>query len=445
MKTAVFWAVCGLCAALPAQIVPAPPQAKPFVLRGVTVHPGGGAAALRADVVVTGGRIAAVAPQAAVPAGAVVVDAAGKHLYPAMISANSALGLVEIEAVRATRDYAEVGDFTPEVRAETAVQADSELFPVTRANGVLLALVVPGGGLLSGTSALLALDGWTGAEMVVKAPVAMHLRWPHWSPGPEKDRAKRRKAYSERLGRLADLFSEAKAYAVARAAFAAGRGPAPRHDRRLAALAPVVAGELPLFVHADRRADIEAAVNFALRWTAKVVLVGGRGTARAIPFLKRHGVPVVVASILRLPGRRDAPYDELYTLPKKLHDAGIQFCLARSGGPGAAANERNLPYEAAMAAAFGLDPQVAYDAVSLYPARILGVAGRLGTIAKGKDATMILCDGDPLDVRSHVLAAWIEGRRLDLDSRHERLRRKYAERLRRAGKSPAPVRKKRKE
>jgi imidazolonepropionase-like amidohydrolase len=423
--------------ALASPEIPGPPQSAPIALVGGTVYPIAGPPIENATLVFDQGRITAVGQKVPVPPGAKRIDVRGRRVYPGLIDAYSQLGLVEIGEVRATRDYAETGKINPNVRAEVAVNPDSELIPVTRAGGVLLSLSAPTGGLISGTSALLQFDGWTGDQMTLKAPVAMHVEWPRmppaadWKPGePDRTEKEEKEASGkpdETLSLIEQAFADARSYQKARAA---EKGTA-RHpfDIRWEAMLPVLEGKVPLVVEADEIQQIQAAVAFAEREKVKLIFYGGYDAPHCAALLKKHDVPVIVGTLLRLPRRRGDAYDAAYTLPERLRAAGILFAIASQN----TSNARNLACEAGMAVAYGLPADEALKAITLYPARILGVDDRVGSLEPGKDATLIVTDGDVLETATHVEAAFIQGRAVDLDNRHERLRRKYEEKYRRLG------------
>ncbi len=412
--------------------VPAPPQYTPILITGATLHTVSGATIQRGYLLFDQGRIVSVGAQRpALAADSSVIDAAGKHVYPGLIAANTVLGLVEIVTVRGSVDLAEVGPVNPNARAEIAVNPDSELLPVTRANGILTALVVPQagpGGLLAGRSALIELDGWTWEEMTLRAPVGVHIFWPRTQPSPyapDPDPAARNKALAENMKLLNETLEEAAAYVQARAA-----DPRTETDLRLEALAPLVKGELAVFIHANDLLQIDAALNFAQRHKLNMVLVGGYDAWRVADRLAAMNVPVIVAGVHRLPLRRWEAENTPFTVAAKLSEAGVKFAIARSGSGFTTNHERNLPYEAAMAAAHGLPREEALKAVTLYPAEILGVADRLGSLQSGKDATFIITDGDPLEITTQVEGAYIQGRPVDLSTRHTRLYEKYQQRYR---------------
>ena len=416
--------------ALASPEIPGAPQETPIALVGGTICPVSSPPIEQGTLVLDEGRITAIGRRVQVPAGAKRIDVRGRHVYPGLINAYSNLGLVEIGAVRATRDYSETGKVNPNVKAEVAVNPDSEWIPVTRSNGVLLALTAPSGGLIAGTSALLQLDGWTWEEMTLKAPVGMHVNWPRmipavdWKEGPSKE--EQAKARDETLALLEQAFADARAYRKARSAGGADGVHHP-FDSRWEAMLPVLEGKLPLVAAADEVQQIQAAVAFAEREKVKLILYGGYDAPQCAALLKKHDVPVIVSSTHRLPRRRGDAYDAAYTLPERLRASGIRFCIAARN----TSNARNLPYEAAMAAGYGLSPDEALKAITLYPARIFGVDDRVGSLEVAKDATLIITDGDVLQTPTNVEAAFIQGRRVDLSDRHKRLWRKYQEKYRR--------------
>jgi imidazolonepropionase-like amidohydrolase len=417
------------------QVTP-PPQRQALLITGATLHTVSGAVIADGRMLVERGRIRAIAaPGETLPAAetgpAMVLDLRGRHIYPGFIAANSALGLVEVQAVRATVDTTEIGVINPNARALVAVNADSELLPVARSNGVLAALAVPGSstfGSIAGTSALLQIDGWTWEDMALVREVGLHVVLPtlrtnsdvlSGSLEPFKDEI--RKLSAARLQLIDQAFDAAAAYARARAA----DPKATPLDVRWEAMLPVVKGERTVFVHADEAAQIRYALGLAERHGLKLVIVGGADAARFAPVLKARGVAVVIAGVHTLPQRRDDAYDTRYTLAAQLAQAGVAFCIAGEGGAFAAATERNLPYQAATAAAYGLPRDEALKAITLYPAQILGVADRLGALAPGLLASFIVTDGDPLETATQVERIFIQGREVDSSNRQQRLEQKY--------------------
>jgi imidazolonepropionase-like amidohydrolase len=416
--------------------IPAPAQQGPILFTGATIHPAS-SASFEGSLLAVKGRILKLGKKGEpldIPEGTKVIKIEGKHLYPAMIAANTVLGLTEIQAVRATRDMIEPGAINSNVRAQVAVNPDSELLPVARSNGVLFALSVPKThGLIAGRSALMRLDGWTWEEMTAKAPVGMHLSWPSVADPEAARNAKQKKGMEDsrkegkkRLRMLAEVLEKSRAYDKARAA----KDPSLKTDLRLEALTAVVRGELPFFVHAQRLPEIIAAVEFCVRQEVRMVLVGGADAWRVAPLLKKHDIPVIVSPVNALPGRRWEDYDTAMRNPSVLQREGVRFCITGPGGTMDAPHERNLPYQAARAASFGLPREEALKAVTLYPAQILGVGDRLGSLEVGKDATFIVTSGDPLEIITSVVAAYIDGRPVDLSNRQTRLYKKYREKYR---------------
>ncbi|MEK6236737.1 MAG: amidohydrolase family protein [Planctomycetales bacterium] len=410
--------------------IPGATQKHPIALTGGTIHPMTRPAFV-GTLLFDKGRIVAVGADVKTPPGTEIIKVPGKHVYPAMIDSHTQMGLVEIGAVRATRDQAEVGSMNPNVKAQVAVNPDSEMIPVARSNGVALTLTVPTGGTITGTSALLQLDGWSWEDLTLKAPVAMHLDWPRMAPiqawWMKKSPQEQKKERDETLRKLKDFFDQARHYGQARRAQGDGTK-RQEFDARLEAMAPVLAGKIPLIVSADEIRQIQAAVAFASREKVRLILHGGYDAMECVELLRSHDVPVIVGGSHRLPRKRDDAFDEPFTLPKRLHEAGIRFCIAGNGG---ASNVRNLPYHAATAAAHGLPVEEALKAVTIYPAKILDAADRVGSLEVGKDATLIVVDGNPLDVRGQVEQEFIQGRRVDLNDKHKTLWNKYREKYRR--------------
>ena len=405
--------------------IPAPPQDHPIALVGGTIHTVSGPVIGRGTVLFEAGKITAVGIRVNLPPGTEEIDLTGKHVYPGLIAAHTIMGLIEIGAVRATRDDVEVGEIKPNVRAEAAFNPDSEILPVTRANGITLALSVPGGGVISGTSGLMMLDGWTWEEMTLKAPVGLHVRWPRMNldpspraPSPEEQKQAREK----HIKLLRDSFSEARAYLKAKEAESQGGVPYHASDLRWEAMIPVLRGEIPIMMHANEIRQIQAAVDWASQEGLTMVLVGGQDAWRVAELLKEKDIAVIIDGIHVTPMRRWEDYDTPFTNALKLYQAGVKFCISDGGQ---AAYARNLPYHAATAAAYGLPKDEALRAVTLYPAQILGVADQVGSIEEGKDATLIITDGDPLEIMTQVERQFIQGRDIDLSSRHTQLYTKY--------------------
>lgn len=399
--------------------VPGAPQNQPVALTGCTVFPVSGPKIEDGVVVFDKGRIVAVGAKGSVriPAGAKRVDCQGKHVYPGLFESHSQLGLTEVSAVRATDDRSEAGRIKPNVKANVAVNPDSELIPVTRANGVLLALTEPTGGLVAGQASVLQLDGWTYEDLTLKSGAAMVVSWPSVVNEIAKGQAA---STSDSVEQLRKLLDDARAYRKARK-LSPETQPT---DVRLETMFPVLDRRMPLLVHANSLAVIQSAVSFAAQQKLRLLIYGGYDAPLCAELLKKHDVPVIIAAAYRLPSRRSDAFDSGYSLASRLHDAGVRFCIS-GGATSRTSNSRNLPYHAAVSVAYGLPHDVALRAITLSPAEILGVADRVGSLEAGKDATLFVTTGDPLETPSNVTAAWVQGRSVDLSSRHVKLYEKY--------------------
>jgi len=423
--------------------------AQNIVLSGATVHTVSGETYSPGQVLIQNGKIAAVG--ATVPtAGAQTIDLKGQHLYPGIIAMDTLLGLTEIGAVRATQDSSEVGEFTPDVESWIAVNPDSELIPVTRANGIAYFEPVPEGGLVSGQSGLVATEGWTSEQRAIKKPIGLHLFWPRMEleasvrergrgRGAGKAKSVEEQAADRRakLRATQDFFEEAKAYAKAKAATAKSSVSAPEKIPAWEAMLPYVRGELPIMVHADETRQIKAAVDWADTNHYKMVLVGGRDAWMSAELLGSKKIPVVYSDTFTLPSHDTESYDVHFKAPEVLRKAGVQVVFGNGLTSMDAALTKNLPYSAAQAVAFGMPEAEALKGITLYPAQLAGVADQLGSIEVGKEATLFAADGDILDIRAHVKRMWVAGKEISLENRHTRFYDKYKNRPR-EGESSSP-------
>jgi len=409
-----------------------------LLLKGATVHTVSGDTLSPGQVLIENGKITAVDKEVSAR-GAQSIDLTGQHLYPGMILLDSVLGLTEIEAVRATDDASEVGDYTPDVQSWIAVNPDSELLPVARANGIAYFEPVPTGGVVSGQSGLLAMSGWTSEAMTIKKPIALHLFWPSMeldTTPPEKARGKNKpksledqaKERREKLRSTMEFFREAAAYAKARDAAAKGTARAPEPVPAWEAMLPYVRGELPVTIHADEIRQIKAAVTWASTNQYKIVLAGARDAWKVPDLLASNKVSVIYEHTFTVPARDADSYDVHFAAPEMLHKAGVEVSFGIGVRTFDAPTVRNIPYAAAQAVAFGLPEAEALKGLTLYPARLAGVADRLGSIEVGKEATLLSADGNLLDIRANVKHLWISGKEVSLESRHTRLYEKYKNR-----------------
>ena len=411
-------------ASLWAQHVPAPagPQFQPVLISGATAHLGNGQVIEHSLVAFEEGKITFVG-QVTVGRGFPghrVIEATGLHLYPGLIATNTSLGLTEIGAVRATRDQAETGSLNPNVRALIAYNTDSEILPTVRSMGVLLAQITPAGGTISGKSSVLQLDAWNWEDAAYRPDEGIHLNWPNrFRFRFRTRRVEKNKDYEKDVRELKAFFAEAQAYL---------QTPDPETTNlKFEAMRELFEGSATLYIHADLAAEIEEAVEFAREFHITPVIVGGRESWMVADFLAENQVPVILEGTQNLPRLPDEDIDQPFKTPAMLQEAGVLFAIAGSGNWA----QRNLPFQAGQAVPYGLEREQALQAITLNPARILGIAERTGSIEVGKDANLILCQGDLLDMRSSkVLHAFIQGREINLDNKQEMLYRKFKSKYR---------------
>ena len=437
ISRALLGALALLAAPALAAVATPTPQAGggTLVLRGGTVHTlADGAEPIDSGVVVVrDGRIAAVGgPGLQVSADADVMDTTGLHLYPGLFDAVTRLGLTEIGAVDVTSDFRELGDNNPHLQAATAVHPASALIPVTRANGITHAVAAPSGPGLAGQGSLINLDGWTIEEMLIDPGVYMVATWPSlqtrgfdFATRQVFNRSFReaKKQYDEQIAAFEQLLQDARRYDEAAAA-----GELLHRDQKLEALARVTRGEQPLLINVSTPRSIRDAIAFGERNGVRVILAGAADAWKVAGLIAEKGVPVILGPTQALPSSDNDPYDARYTQPAKLHEAGVRFAISTFN----ASSARTLPYEAGQAVAFGLPHDEGVKAITRYPAEILGVGDRLGTIEEGKIANLIAVTGDPLEITSETVHLVIAGRLVNTDNKHRRLYEKYRARPRRA-------------
>ncbi len=402
-------------------------QNSAYVIRNARVHTMASAGTLAsASVVILDGRIADVGASVRAPAGAQVINGQGLEVYPGMVNAWGNIGLTEIGAVAVTNDSNELGDFKPQLLAFSAVHPASELIPVARANGITASLSAPSGGIIAGQAVLLHLDGWTADEMAILKSAGMAIDFPGFGGrgrfgggarvGARQTFSEMKRIQEKQVKDLTELLEKARHYARAREV-----NPATERDRQLDALIPVVRGEMTVFIGADTARDIRNAVEFARQQKLKFVIRGGREAVQVADLLKKENVPVILGSIIALPTREDDPYDARFTVPRDLAKVGVKFALTAPSS----SDMRNLPYEAGFAQAYGLSHEEALKSVTLYPAEILGVADRIGSIEKGKIADLVVTNGDLLEIQTQIKNLFIAGRNVSLETRHTRLYQQY--------------------
>ena len=400
-----------------------------FVIRNAHIVTVSGPDIENGSVVIRDGRIEAVGASVNVPSGAQNIDGRGLSVYPGMIDAGTNMGLVEVsQGANGTVDTSEIGDFNPNSRAIIAVNPHSAHIAVTRVEGITNVLSAPTGGLISGQAAFINLLGTTPREMAVVPSAALVINYPRLGAGGGGGFGGNQQQFnlsdalqqSERqLEQMRKLLRDAEAYGHTRDAYAKDNSlPRPDLNVVLEALVPYVRGQQPVIFRADREVEIKGAIKFAEEMKLKPIILGGDDAWKVASLLKEKDVPVIITGIFQLPTREDDPYDVLYENAAKLQQAGVRFCIS-SGDPGAEA--RNLPLYAGMAGAYGLSKSDALKSVTLYPAQILNVADRLGSIEPGKMANLVVTDGDLLEIRTHIRYLFIDGRQVPLTSRHTEL------------------------
>ncbi len=392
-----------------------------------------GAVIENGTVVIQNGKITAVGAGVPVPSGAERIDGKGLSVYPGMIDAASAMGLAEIgQGANATIDAAETGTNNANAKAISGVNPHSSHINVTRVNGITTVMSMPAGGVISGQGAVINLNGSTQADMAVEPTAALVINFPRIAAGGgfggggfggfggqpvDFNEAVRRR--DTQIDDLKKSFTSAANHGRAMDAYAKDKSlPAPATNLSLEAMVPYVRGEKPIVFTAERERDIKAVVKFVSEMKVKAIILGGQEAWKAADDLKKNNIAVIYTNIYGLPVRDDDAYDFLFEGPSKLQQAGVKFAIATGD---AGAENRDLPYHAGLAGAYGLSKDEALKAVTLYPAQILGVADRLGSIETGKMANIVVTDGDLLEPRTNVKYLFINGRLLPLTSRHTEL------------------------
>jgi imidazolonepropionase-like amidohydrolase len=414
-----------------------------FLIRGATVHPVASAEIENGSVLVRDGKIVGVGRNLTAPKGMKIIEGKGLHVYPGMIDSGTQIGLSEIGSTRESVDTGELGKFTPQLRAEIAINPDSEHIPVTRVNGITSVISLPlapggeGGGrrgpqpsIIAGQAALVHLDGWTWEEMEIKKSAGMAMRMPIIAPpggrggegppefgGPRLTYTDAKKNYENDLRELRELFEQVRRYQKAKAASEKSF----RTDLKMEAMLPVIEGKEPVIIFAARERAIRDAVQFADQQKVRAIIANPRELGKMGPELKARNIPAILGPTLELPLHDDDPYDAAYALPSQFFKAGVKFAF------GSFDNEfsRDLPYQAATAVAFGLPYEEALKAVTLNAAQIWGVSDRTGSIEEGKWADLMITDGDPLEAKTQVKQIFIKGKNVDLDNKQKRLYEKY--------------------
>ena len=390
---------------------------------GGTVHPVDAPSIDQGTVLIQDGRILAVGAGIAVPDGAELVDAFGRHVWPGMIALNTPIGLMEIGSVAGTRDTRELGGNQPDLSVLSSIHPESAHIGVTRTNGITRSQTAPQGrGPVRGRSSVIDLDGQTWEELVTVADDMLHVGFPRQRYSEEAP-----KEEADAVADLRELFERAREWSrltdEGRGLGASG----PAFDHHLAALAPYALGEARVALHADDPQTILAAIKFAQDEGLDAVLYGCSDGWKIAPRIAESGLTVVVGPVLSLPRSEYDPYDARYANAAVLVRAGVPIAIQCRDDE----NTRNLPFHAGFASAFGLPHSEALRAVTLSAAEVLGLEDELGSLAPGKRADVVMTDGDLLETTTAVEAIWIDGRTVDVKNRQTRLYERYEERLER--------------
>lgn len=404
-----------------AQQTPAADQSESILVIGATAHIGDGQVIENSAIGFDNGKITFVgkADEAKKDDFKKVVEATGQHIYPGLIAPNTSLGLSEIGAVRATRDSREVGVFNPSIRAIIAHNTDSRVTPTVRSNGVLMAQVVPQGGLVSGQSSVVSLDAWNWEDAAYSTDEGIWVSWPRpyrrsgwWA---EPGGTTTNKDYEKTITVLKDHFKDAKSYI---------NGEPSKQNLKFEAMRGLYDGSKKLYIRTDWVKGMMDAVAFAEEQKVDYVLVGAEDAWQIVDFLKEHDSKIMLSQTQRLPNRQHEDIDQPFKTPAALEKAGITYCLMYADYW----QVRNLPFQAGQAAAFGLDKEAALKSVTLNTAKVLGIDQTVGSLTVGKDATIIVSKGDVLDqLTNQVTHAFLQGREIDLDNKQKALYRKYKE------------------
>jgi len=408
-----------------AQQTPASKQTESILIVGATAHIGNGTVIENSAIGFSDGKITFVGKyDGSQPAFDNVVVAKGQHLYPGFIATNATLGLVEIDAVRATDDEDEIGAMLPHIRSAIAYNAESKIVESMRPNGILAGQIVPRGGSISGSSSVMQFDAWNWEDAIVKADEGLHLNWPspytngRWWLG-EDPGLKTNKNYQKSISDIKDFFDQAKAYL---------QDPNKPKHIPFHAMKPVFEGQKTVYLHADDQIQIKDGIRFLKDYgLSKIVLVGGHESVEVVEFLKDNNIAIIISRPHRLPQSEDEDPKGTFRTANTLIEAGLVVSIDVSGRM-ERMYTRNLPFYAGSFAAYGVPREKAVEMITGAAAKILGVADRMGTLEVGKDATLFVSEGDALDMRTNIVKhAFIQGRRLSLETHQTKLWKRYSD------------------
>jgi imidazolonepropionase-like amidohydrolase len=400
---------------------------KPTLFIGATAHLGNGEVIQNAAISISNGKFDLVADASRIRIDPSAFDTIykiyGKHIYPSFIVPNTTLGITEIDQVRASHDFNETGGINPNVRSLIAYNTDSKLVKTIRTNGVLIAQVTPRGGLISGQSSIMYLNGENWEDAALKADDGIHINWPnsYYNTGwwAEPGETEENKEYENKISELEKLFSKAKAYESSINII----------DLKMESMKGLFDGTKNLYIHANSASDIRDAIDFSEKHLVRnIIIVGGEDALAIATILVEKNIPVILNRVHRLPKSQDSPVDEPFKQAKELQDAGVLFCLSYEGDM-EAMGARNLSFTAGTTIAYGQEYEKAVQSITLNTAKILGIADIVGSIESGKKATFFISSGDALDMRTNnVEQAFINGIAIDLNNHQKELFEKYRNR-----------------
>ncbi len=421
--SAVIMMICNMLVAQD-DVYPAKKQTSPILIKNGMVHVGNGQILNNTSIEIKDGKITAIGNSVAASSNSITLDASGKHVYPGLILSNSNLGLLEVPTVRATVDATEIGEYNPSVRSLVAYNTDSRVINTLKTTGVTLANIVPQGGKISGSSSIVQLDAWNWEDAAYVADNGIHMNMPALyarpnryaaflgAPTPQGDPIKKG---LEEIEEIKQFFREAKAYGL--------QSTHEKINLKLLAVQGLFTKKQKLYIHCDVVREILAAIDFKKEFGFEIVLIGASECYQIADLLKQHSIPVILNQMHSLPTMEDDGVDQPYKLPYQLQKAGVLFAINDEDGQH---RGKNLPFNAGTAVAYGLTKEEALSAITLNAAKILGIADKTGSIEVGKDANIVISDGDILDMRSNKISnVLIQGRMVDLTDKHKQLYERY--------------------
>jgi imidazolonepropionase-like amidohydrolase len=420
---AVIMMICNMLVAQD-DVYPAKKQTSPILIKNGMVHVGNGQILNNTSIEIKDGKITAIGNSVAASSNSITLDASGKHVYPGLILSNSNLGLLEVPTVRATVDATEIGEYNPSVRSLVAYNTDSRVINTLKTTGVTLANIVPQGGKISGSSSIVQLDAWNWEDAAYVADNGIHMNMPALYARPNRYAAflgtntpqgDPIKKGLEEIEEIKQFFREAKAYGL--------QSTHEKINLKLLAVQGLFTKKQKLYIHCDVVREILAAIDFKKEFGFEIVFIGASECYQIADLLKQHSIPVILNQMHSLPTMEDDGIDQPYKLPYQLQKAGVLFAINDEDGQH---RGKNLPFNAGTAVAYGLTKEEALSAITLNAAKILGIADKTGSIEVGKDANIVISDGDILDMRSNKISnVLIQGRMVDLTDKHKQLYERY--------------------